>query len=100
MSSRRFKFRLQRVLDLRKRAERTALQKLSVLNTEKNRIEEKLRDAERRRIETLHLHRSGMVGKLQIDMLRMHASVSRQEAGHAHSLIIERAALEPRGRGS
>lgn len=96
MSSRRFKFRLQRVLDVRKRAELAARQALSILNSEKNRIEEKLRDAERRRIETLHLHRSSMVGTLQIDMLRMHASVNRQEAGHAHSLILERAALEPR----
>ncbi|MBG82940.1 MAG: hypothetical protein CMJ40_00165 [Phycisphaerae bacterium] len=96
MSSRRFKFRLQRVLDVRKRVELAARQELSILNREKNLLEEKLRDAERRRIESLHLHRSGMVGKLEIDMLRMHASISRQEAGHAHSLILKRAALEPR----
>ncbi len=96
MSNRRFAFRLQRVLDIRKRVELAARQELSVLNSQKNRLEEKLRDAERRRIESLHLHRSGMVGTLRIDMLRMHASVNRQEAGHARSLVLERAAIEPR----
>ncbi len=96
MSSRRFAFRLQRVLDVRKRMEQAARQELSVLNGQRNRLDEKLRDAEHRRLEALHLHRSGMVGSVEIDMLRMHASVSRQEASHAHSLILERAALEPR----
>ena len=96
MSQRRFTFRLQRVLDVRKRLEQVAQQELAALNSEKTRLDEKLRDAERRRLEALHLHRTGMVGSIEIDMLRMHASVGRQEASHARTLILERAALEPR----
>ena len=96
MSQRRFTFRLQRVLDVRRRLEQTAQQELANLNNEKMRLEEKLRDAESRRLEALRLHRSGMIGSIEIDMLRMHASVARQEASHARTLVLERAALEPR----
>ena len=78
------------------RLEQTAQQELANLNNEKMRLEDKLRDAESRRLEALRLHRSGMIGAIEIDMLRMHASVARQEASHARTLALERARSEPR----
>lgn len=92
----RFHFGLQRLFDIRKRSERKAQQALATLNREKASIEAQLREAEQRRIERLDLHRTDMVGVLNIDMLRMHASISQQQASHARSLLVQRAALEPR----
>ncbi|MDG2423703.1 MAG: flagellar export protein FliJ [Phycisphaerales bacterium] len=90
-----FQFRLQRVLDLRVSREQKARRSLASINRVKMRLEEQIRQAETNRLQASTDLRSGMVGVLSIEMLRVHASIGQQHARRARQLVIELAAIHP-----
>ncbi|MCH2152114.1 MAG: flagellar export protein FliJ [Phycisphaerales bacterium] len=91
----RFKFQLQRILDVRMREERQAQRNLAVLNRQRSLIEQRLRSAESKRQTALEQRRSSLVGDLEIDQLRLQAVMVHQQDRHARQLMLELAAMEP-----
>ena len=91
----RFTFSLQRVLDLRLSREREAQRVLASVNRARSRIEECLRESEACRRQSAEQLRSGMVGVLSIDDLRLQASIGQQHARRARQLVFELAAIHP-----
>ena len=91
----RFKFQLQRILDVRLGEEREAQRNLAVLNRQRTIIEERLRSAESQRQVALEQRRSSLVGDLAIDQLRIQAVMVHQQDRQARQLMLELAALEP-----
>ncbi|MBG81204.1 MAG: flagellar export protein FliJ [Phycisphaerae bacterium] len=91
----RFKFQLQRILDVRMREERQAQRNLAVLNRQRSLIEQRLRSAESKRQTALEQRRSSLVGDLEIDQLRLQALMVHQQDRQARQLMLELAAMEP-----
>ena len=90
-----FTFKLQRVLDLRISREREAQRIMASIQRTKERLEESLRQAEASRQQASSDLRSGMVGVLSIDDLRLHAAIGQQHARRARQILVELAAIHP-----
>ena len=90
-----FKFKLQRVLDLRLSREQEAQRVLASVQRTRTRLQESLQQAESARQQASHDLKSGMVGVLSIDDLRLHAALGQQHARRSRQLVIELAAMQP-----
>ena len=92
----RFTFRLQRVLDQRRREDWSAQQAVSRLQEERIRIELALQLIHQQRQDGYMMLRDGLSGSLDIDALRLQADISMDGWDRARELLQELAALSPR----
>ena len=90
-----FIFKLQRVLDLRVSREREAQRILAAIQRTVSRLETTLQETEVARKQASTDLKSGMVGVLSIDDLRLHAALGQQHARRARQILIELAAIQP-----